>query len=270
MQNQVVSASFNGVPVSFSSDAYLNATEIAKQFGKRPVDFLKTEQAQEYINALAQKLSEVKKITSKENQLVIVRKGGNKDLQGTWLHPKLAIVFARWLSAEFAVWCDEQIENMLHPILAQQTLTPEQKAMIQKAVNARHTRTGEHWQLIYTKLHQFCGVNSYHEIKSADFDKAIEYLGHPAKQHQKAPALPHIAEDGRWLVIVRNNIVTHVRNINDYNCINADVFKKLRMQTKQQAEYLLELATRMRVIDGECSNSRLDVPIEESHPKFII
>ncbi|KDN13831.1 hypothetical protein BGI40_01785 [Snodgrassella communis] len=187
---------------------------------------------------------------------------------GTYVCKELVIHYGMWISPEFSL---KVIRTFLEVEQAKaETLTPEQKAMIQKAANARHSRTGEHWQLIYTKLHQFCGVNSYHEIKPADFDKAIEYLGRPAKQHQKAPALPHIAEDGRWLVIVKNNIVTHIENINGYNCINADVFKKLRMQTKQQAEYLLELAIRMRVIDGECSNSRLDVPIEELHTKLII
>ena len=34
-------------------------------------------------------------------------------LQGTWLHPKLAIRFAQWLDIQFAIWCDEQIERLL-------------------------------------------------------------------------------------------------------------------------------------------------------------
>jgi hypothetical protein len=42
------------------------------------------------------------------------------------------------------------------------------------------------------------------------------------------------------------------------------------MQTKQQAEYLLELARRMRVAEGMCDHSRLDVPIEELRTQFII
>ena len=77
-------------------------------------------------------------------------------------------------------------------------------------------------------------------------------------------------QDGRWLVIVENNRVTYAENINGYSCIKADVFKKLLIQTKQQAEYLVELAKRMRVIHGECDSSRLDRPIEELHPKIII
>src|SRR5699024_12733709 len=30
---------------------------------------------------------------------------------GTWLHPKLAVVYARWLSVEFSVWCDARSEE---------------------------------------------------------------------------------------------------------------------------------------------------------------
>lgn len=32
---------------------------------------------------------------------------------GTWLHPKMAVAFARWLDVDFAVWCDMQIDSIL-------------------------------------------------------------------------------------------------------------------------------------------------------------
>ena len=111
--------SFSGVAVSFNQDGYLNASAIAKHFGKRVPDFLKTEQNQEYISALAEHLSKTKKIVLEENQLVIVKHGGNQS--GTWLHPKLAIHFARWLDPRFAVWCDEQIEHILSGSLKLET-----------------------------------------------------------------------------------------------------------------------------------------------------
>jgi hypothetical protein len=37
----------------------------------------------------------------------------NKTAQGTWIHRRLVIVFARWLSSDFAVWCDLTIEELL-------------------------------------------------------------------------------------------------------------------------------------------------------------
>ena len=63
--------------------------------------------SKEYIQAVS------KKIETDKYQIVIVIQGGDPQRQGTWIHPKLAIDFARWLNADFAVWCDEQIEGIL-------------------------------------------------------------------------------------------------------------------------------------------------------------
>ena len=121
--NTIKSLNFNNVSVSFRNDGYLHATQIAKHFGKLPKDYLKTEQTQEYIAALADNCVRRKILTDK-NQLVIIKQGGIE--QGTWLHPKLAIHFARWLDPKFAVWCDEQIEHIISGSLK---LEPAQPAL---------------------------------------------------------------------------------------------------------------------------------------------
>ena len=57
--------------------------------------------------------------------LIVVLKGGNnKTAQGTWIHKKLIIAFARWLSPDFAVWCDIQIEELLKNSSTQKQQTP--------------------------------------------------------------------------------------------------------------------------------------------------
>lgn len=115
---------FDGLPVAFTENGYLNATMIAKHYGKRVQNYLKSERTQDYIRALNEHLSEAPKTASvdddseapkraSQNNLVIVQKGNSHEFeQGTWLHPKLAIDFARWLNPRFAVWCDMQIEQM--------------------------------------------------------------------------------------------------------------------------------------------------------------
>lgn len=114
MNTSIQTLSFQNFPVSFRADGYLNATEIAQSFGKVAKDYLKTERTQEYIAALIEFLSDGNKILS-QSDLVIIKKGNSKNFtQGTWLHPKLAIDFARWLNPKFAVWCDMQIEKILH------------------------------------------------------------------------------------------------------------------------------------------------------------
>jgi hypothetical protein len=72
-------------------------TKAAKQFGKDLSNFMRSPDAVAYIKALSVN------ITDKE--LIQVQRGSGLLPQvGTYGHPKLAVFFARWLSAEFAVW----------------------------------------------------------------------------------------------------------------------------------------------------------------------
>jgi len=107
---KLVTLQYNEIPVIFQSDdAYINATQIAKVFGKKPETYLKTDRTQEYIAELSYSLFSA----VDEKQLVIVKNGSSANGGGTWLHPKLAVDFARWLDTKFAVWCDKQIESLL-------------------------------------------------------------------------------------------------------------------------------------------------------------
>lgn len=150
------------------------------------------------------------------------------------------------------------------------TLNKQQQYLIKEAVLNTATQTGKTYQSVYRSLYTKFKVPRYQDILAKDFDEALAFLAGSVKPINNQPALPNMNQDGRWLVIVENNRVTYAENINGYSCIKADVFKKLLIQTKQQAEYLVELAKRMRVIYGECDSSRLDRPIEELHPKIII
>jgi hypothetical protein len=108
MTTQLITAYYGEMSVHFQENGFINATAIAKQFNKQPRDYLKTEQTKNYIDS-------IKRIFLIDgNQLVIVKQGSVENGGGTWLHPKLAIDFARWLSPDFAVWCDFQIEKILH------------------------------------------------------------------------------------------------------------------------------------------------------------
>lgn len=82
----------------------VNASQMAKPFGKSPKDFLKTEQSKCFIETL----SEVRKILSSDLVVVIYGNGG-----GTWMHEDVAIEFARWLSPAFAIWCNDRIKELL-------------------------------------------------------------------------------------------------------------------------------------------------------------
>lgn len=98
---------YNGSPITFlkGDSVMVNATEMAKPFGKRCNDFLSTKQTNELINSLSAKTG------IPATGLVIVNQGGNN--QGTWLHEDLALIFSQWLSPDFYLWCNDRIKELL-------------------------------------------------------------------------------------------------------------------------------------------------------------
>ena len=175
--NSIQNFSFNSVAVSFNNNGFLNATAIAQHFGKRVKDFIKTEQNQEYIAALLERLSNGRKIPLEQNQLVIVKNGSSKNGGGTWLHPKLAIHFARWLDPRFAVWCDEQIEQILAGRLktSSQTSADERKGL-RDAVNALVGLRGIDYSSAYKMVHQRFGVEKIEELPREVLPDAVRYV----------------------------------------------------------------------------------------------
>lgn len=101
---KLIEKDYQGLAIQFTGEGWFNATDAASKFNRRLDVFLKTEETQAYLAALAKKHN-----TSKKWYLKTSR-GKNG---GTWFHPKLAVKFARWLSVDFEIWCDEQIDKLI-------------------------------------------------------------------------------------------------------------------------------------------------------------
>lgn len=84
----------------------VNATEMAKPFGKLAKDWLSNKSTKEFLSTL----SAVRIIPL--TGLVEIKQGGNGE-QGTWMHEDVAMEFARWLSPAFAIWCNDRIKELL-------------------------------------------------------------------------------------------------------------------------------------------------------------
>ena len=124
----LITKNYNGIAIDFNTEEsiYINATQIAKHFNKQVNDWVRLEQTQEYLKEFELMLKENSRngISRFGHQLdisddfslqklIVIKKGGNPTEQGTWIHKKLIINFARWLSPKFAVWCDSVIEELL-------------------------------------------------------------------------------------------------------------------------------------------------------------
>jgi hypothetical protein len=78
-------------------DGYINATAMCKAAGRPWSRYWETAQAQEFAKELSADIG------IPISLLIQSVKGGDSSLQGTWVHPQVAIHLAQWLSAKFAV-----------------------------------------------------------------------------------------------------------------------------------------------------------------------
>ena len=106
---KLIKADFDGQSMQFNADSWMNATIAAKAFNKDLSNWLRSQDVIEYV----QELNSVKSTEFDEHvhsELIVTKQGRNG---GTWIHPDLVVLFARWCNVRFAVWCDRQIKAIL-------------------------------------------------------------------------------------------------------------------------------------------------------------
>jgi len=96
------------------NDGYINATAMCSAAGKLFAHYLENKQTKNFLGALQADIG------IPISELVQVMKGGNPHLQGSWVHPQVAINLATWLSPEFAVqvskWVYDWISGKTRPV----------------------------------------------------------------------------------------------------------------------------------------------------------
>ncbi|WP_225915615.1 KilA-N domain-containing protein [Pseudomonas urmiensis] len=100
---KIISHEYEGASISFDVEGWMNASHAGGVFEKEPREWLELDLTQLYVTELAKRRG----VTIES--LVVTRRG-NERLRGLWLHPKLAGKFARWLSIDFEIWFDDQME----------------------------------------------------------------------------------------------------------------------------------------------------------------
>lgn len=101
--NNLIKKSFNQETITFdlAEDVMINLTEMAKANDKEVKRWLDLDSTRSYISKLPQKDGKTD---------LIIKQGLNG---GTWGSRRVAIRFAQWLSDDFAIWVDTQIEELL-------------------------------------------------------------------------------------------------------------------------------------------------------------
>ena len=110
MSNRICVYENSSITFQVGENLMVNATEMAKAFGKRPAAWLRLPSTVTFMAALG--------TMRKSHSLTQTIEGTNG---GTWFHEDVAIEFARWLSPKFAIWCNDRIKELLRHGL---TVTP--------------------------------------------------------------------------------------------------------------------------------------------------
>lgn len=136
---------FNENPITFglekNNGMMVNATEMAKAFGKRVNDFMSNESTIAFVNeALKNGNSRNLKIFSQSDLYYSTQN------TGTWMHRVLALKFAAWLSPEFELWVYATIEQLLFGRHVQREQSFERTLRIQRELDElkdKQEKTGE-------------------------------------------------------------------------------------------------------------------------------
>ncbi|MGK5049482.1 KilA-N domain-containing protein [Janthinobacterium sp. GB4P2] len=171
----IVKAEYNGFQFTFQDNGWFNATAAAKRYGKRPNDWLALPETERYILARCEHLKVGK------SHFVKTSRGGNtreSGFAGTWLHPKLAVIFARWLDVDFEIWCDEQIDLLLRgdPLdegEADELTTVRDRLPLLEVAHHVFTRTGIFYPQTYAAINAAAGSENYRTMKKGQAARVL-------------------------------------------------------------------------------------------------
>lgn len=119
-------------------DGYINATALCKMNGKLIADYRRLETTKAFISELSAVMGIP--ITG----LISVKRGGTSQDQGTYVHPKVAIHLAQWLSPKFAVFVTEVVFDWMSGKPQKTNLiNPAKAAKRLREINAKAIRLGD-------------------------------------------------------------------------------------------------------------------------------
>lgn len=104
---------YNENPINFyinshDKDIIANASEMSLIFNKKPETFLKLKDIESFVQILLNQLNSQEEAPTYKKEHIFYVKDNI-----TYMHRKLAIKFASWLSVEFEIWFFEIVDNIL-------------------------------------------------------------------------------------------------------------------------------------------------------------
>ena len=195
MQN-IIPLSTNNTQITFQrqEDGYINATALCKNSNKQIGSYLRNQTTVDFLT----ELESVMQI--RITDLVQIQQGGEPHLQGTWVHPQVAINLAQWLSPKFAVQVSKWVQDWITKKQAPQLTQKEQVLLLAKNL-LQAEEENQRLQIENTKQEQiierFIGAKEHKNYtETADIvgmprNQFIEYLRSNSyiEKHSRRPTV---------------------------------------------------------------------------------
>lgn len=258
-QETLIPHEFNGVAVSLRrTDGYMHATAACRACGKNFADYYKIDSTREFLGALNKKtgipiitedkkgntISDMKKfitgnsepgISSSKTELptkplIDIKRGGTPSLQGTWVHPYVAINLAQWADPNFAVQVSMWIVEWT--ITGQNPIRSEPSQFNEQLFNEFRTA----WANAKTKAERDIAIARF---TSHLFDHV------PVQKAEKAQQIETMLDMVAGIPELQQK---HITAINALRSENAEVYRQL---TLTQAKLIAYLEAEAGISSGE-------------------
>ena len=133
---------YNGKVVGFEisdKNVMVNATQMAKQFGKKVEAFMRNEGTIEFVNEALK--SENSRFVGIKDESDLVN---SRQKTGTWMHRILALKFAAWLNPAFEIWVYTTIDKILFGSYAEDERCLREIARIQTQISQKEQSLAVH------------------------------------------------------------------------------------------------------------------------------
>lgn len=185
----------NEVVTQRVTDGYFNATAMCKASGKLMGDYLRLSATKAFLSELSSDMG------IPISELVQSVKGGPPQLQGTWVHPQVAINLAQWLSPKFAVLISKWVLEWSSGNIRQPSLPYHLRRYMVNMPNVPYgyfSMLNEVTLSLIGPLEQLGYTVSSRMIPDISLGKTfsnhLRKLGYPVDSY---PKYPHQFEDGR-------------------------------------------------------------------------
>jgi len=177
-------------------DGYVNATAICKASNKEWKHYYALEGTKAFVMALSSEVGIL------PNELVEVNRGGVPHLQGTWVHPQVAIHLGQWASPKFAVLVSKWVMDWLTGNVSKGNNTPYHlRRYFENKPNVPYgyfSMLNEAYITLIGPLEQLGYLVSDRQVPDISFGQTFSrHLRSLGNDVDNFPEYPHKYEDGR-------------------------------------------------------------------------